>query len=282
MGLDEDSRWNEIIHLINEKDLDSALKSINNQEIHFLFKLVSLYKGEEDYFNLNKIINRVILINPDLKDFWLLKGETLEKLKKPEDAKLCYLRVLKINPGDDIALRRLSILEKKKQKKYKEEKPKQNLRKEFKSWFRQGNILRKKKKYKEAINCYDEELKKRPDNLGALINKGNSLLLLGRKEEAINLYDAVHNYDATMGNKWMRRALELIDRGILEGNSENIENKIDWIDEPAQLQSDEVKSDKINRLFKIVNNLLRKGKSRDALIILNKITKLNPDLIGAW
>ena len=67
-------------------------------------------------------------------------------------------------------------------------------------------------KYDEAIALFDRILAIDPDNLDALVAKGNALYALGKNEQAVSYYDKALEIDPNNSDAMSRRETALNDQ----------------------------------------------------------------------
>ena len=59
------------------------------------------------------------------------------------------------------------------------------------AWLLKGNLLKRLKKYDEAISCFDKVIQLEPNDISARMSKGDALKELRKYEEAISCFDEV-------------------------------------------------------------------------------------------
>ena len=165
--------WPKIIHyrinkMMGKANISYGIKQYN-RSIRYLDKIIEIDpKIKEAWLNKGyatvnsgreeeaiECYDKAIEIDPKYKEAWLNKGYAIDNLGREEEAIECYDKALEIDP---IYIR---------------------------AWFNKGYSLAKLGSQKEAIECYDKALEIDPKIKEAWINKGNILAKLGRQKEAI-------------------------------------------------------------------------------------------------
>jgi tetratricopeptide (TPR) repeat protein len=76
-------------------------------------------------------------------------------------------------------------------------------------WREKGRLFHATNDYKAALNCYNRAVELKPDYHIAWFSRGNALLDLGCKEEAIASYDKVNQFKPDDHEVWNNRGLAL-------------------------------------------------------------------------
>ena len=63
------------------------------------------------------------------------------------------------------------------------------------AWINKGRLLDDSGRHQEAVDCYDQALRRAPQDVVGWANRGNSLKALGRTEEALDSYRKALQYD---------------------------------------------------------------------------------------
>ncbi len=89
-------------------------------------------------------------------------------------------------------------------------------RKSAQAWAEEGAAYAVQKRHAEALRCFDEALKLKPDFVDVLLEKGNILVIEKRFPEALASYDEGLKYDKKNAALWFNRAVVLIQMGKLD------------------------------------------------------------------
>ncbi len=81
---------------------------------------------------------------------------------------------------------------------------------EAKTWLGKGDKFLKEAKYKEAILCFEEVLKKDPKNKWGWINKGLALAELKKPEDAMLCFEKATEMHPKSAQVWLRKGVALI------------------------------------------------------------------------
>ena len=164
---------------------------------------------DEDFMQSIACFDRALEIEPDHDNAWILKGISLNNLKRYDDAIACFDRALEIKPDFAIAWNNkgLSLLN---LKRYEEAIACYDRALEIKpdhviAWYNKGISLLNLKRYEEAIACYDRALEIKPDHVIAWYNKGNALDDLKRYDDAIACYDRALEIKPDHANAWYNK-----------------------------------------------------------------------------
>jgi tetratricopeptide (TPR) repeat protein len=77
------------------------------------------------------------------------------------------------------------------------------------AWYHLGYALHQLRRYRQALDAYDQALARDPKKGSAWSNKGHALLRLGRYEEAVEACDHALAIDQTAAEAWGTRAIAL-------------------------------------------------------------------------
>jgi tetratricopeptide (TPR) repeat protein len=164
-------------------DFAEAWREIGDITLHGLRK----YEEAISYYD------KVIELNPKDDNTTLMKGLALSYTanKKEEEAIKWYDKALKINPDNQQAMENKGVSLRKLGRMKEARACNKNAAKinpNVESLFFHGGIAFGEKKYEEAIEYYDEELKMYPVDRNILSMKGWTLVKLGRYEEAMQCF----------------------------------------------------------------------------------------------
>ena len=158
-----------------------AWREMGDITLHRLKK----YEEALDYYD------KVIELNPDDDDTMLMKGVALSYAGKEKEAIKWYDKALKINPYNHQAMENkgTSLIRLGKQEESKAcYMNAAKINPCIGNFFYHGSLALAERKYEEAIEYFDEELKMYPANRTTLSMKGWSLAKLGRYEEAMRCF----------------------------------------------------------------------------------------------
>ena len=116
------------------------------------------YLDERRYEKALKYFNRLVEVDYNNKDFWIVKGFCHVHLGDFQGSLECFDRAISIDPMDSIC------------------------------WLNKGNALASLGRFKGAIKCFDKALEFNPTDVSALNLKGLCLCDIGKYEEAIDCY----------------------------------------------------------------------------------------------
>jgi tetratricopeptide (TPR) repeat protein len=139
---------------------------IDHDNLEALFSKVLILYRMEKFDESLQAIERVIDLQPEHPDIYYYKGIILEKMERHREALEALEASYLIN-------------------------------KDTKSLSTKANVLSKLKRFKEALETYDEILRLDTSNLNALNGKGNILNDLERYKEALQHYDKALAIDPT-------------------------------------------------------------------------------------
>ncbi|CAD8115148.1 unnamed protein product [Paramecium primaurelia] len=197
---ENDNAWN---------NKGSALQNLNkNEEALMCYEIaISINPNYDNAWynkglalqNLNKneeaiqCYDKAISINPNYDYSWNNKGNALQNLNKNEEAIKYYDKAISINPKNDNALINKGLALSNLNQHYEAiqcyDKAISINPKNDNAWSNKGFSLIQLKRYKDAIDCYDKALSI-CINPSRLKRKADSLLELGKKEEAKQVYMA--------------------------------------------------------------------------------------------
>ncbi len=135
---------------------------------------------------------------------------------------------------------------------------------ESRVWLRKGYSFEGKRRYEEAIECYDKALAIIPDSADALGAKGWALVELERYEEAISYFEKALEIKPKVARFWNNMGVAFEDSG-------KIEEAIKFYDKAIEIRS--------NFMFPwqnkgcILNNM---GKYEEALSCFDRALKIKP------
>jgi len=135
---------------------------------------------------------------------WNLQGNLLTSSGKHNEAIECYNEAIKIDPND-------ITYQTNKSKAFKAA-TKTNTH-DAASWSAKGKDLLNKKKYDEAIWCYDEAIKLNPRNPSMWNNKGNSFFARGNYNDAIRCYAESNRLEPSYAEAWNNKGSAFAKQG---------------------------------------------------------------------
>jgi|GEM_PF-1387770 len=154
--------------------------------------------------------DRALQLNPNLYYAWHNRGTSLFNLVgRKEEALTSYDRALQLNPDDSQAWSirgdTLSSLGRNEQAIASYDRALQINPDAYEAWYFRGSALSDLGKNEEAISSYDRALQINPDLYYAWYNRGNGLHKLGRNEEAIASYDKALEIKPDYHKAWYNR-----------------------------------------------------------------------------
>ncbi len=154
-------------------------------------------------------VTRALALNPDDGLSWYNKGKILVDLDRLEEALTCYDRALKIDPRDTHALNNKGTCLLRLGDYYNANacfeqvtsiKPDHIF-----AWNNQGEALNKLKRFDMAIRCFEKALSLR-DYASPWCGKGESLLSLGKPEEALAAFTKALDHHYIYTDAWLGKA----------------------------------------------------------------------------
>jgi tetratricopeptide (TPR) repeat protein len=130
--------------------------------------------------------------------------------------------------------------------------------------------LRKLEQPKEALTCFDEALKLKPDDAEAWCSKGMALGQLGQPKEALTCFDEAVKLKHDFADAWRGKGMSLDDLG-------QSKEALACFDEAVNLKPDFAEAWYSKGLT--LGNL---GRHKEALACYDETIKLKPDLAEAW
>jgi tetratricopeptide (TPR) repeat protein len=143
------------------KDLLPLLSSL--AEYYFKQGNISYFKNH--YNEAVKLYDEALRYKPDNVNAWLNRGFALDELDQREEAIDSYNKALVYDPDNSNCL------------------------------YNRGVVLSKLDRHEEAVASYDRALNKKPDDCEAWTNRGCALDALNRNEEAIESYEKALEYE---------------------------------------------------------------------------------------
>lgn len=149
----------ETIQLIKSGSIDTVLEHVNPNNLDDMLAISDFFRYKCNYEIVNKIINKVLQINPHFLEAWHKKGILFINMVEYDQALTCFDKVLKMNPEYERA------------------------------WNNKGLILGRFEQFQDALKCFEKALQINPEFDCAWSNKGVTLGLLGRKQDAIECFN---------------------------------------------------------------------------------------------
>ena len=137
-------------------------------------------------------------------------------------------------------------------------------------WNDKGNSLFLLGRYQEALDAYGKALSIDPDRVNVSCNVGNMLGRLGRYQEALNTYDKALSIDPGSVCAWAGKGDILGNLGRNKDALEAYDNALSL--DPASVYAWTWKGATLNKLYKF----------QDALGAENKALSINPNYTNAW
>ncbi len=122
---------------------------------------------------------KAIELDPKDAYAWVNKGFALDELKRYEEAIEAYEKAIELDPKNDF------------------------------SWVSKGISLWQLKRYEEAIEAYEKAIELNPKNDFPWVNKGISLSELTRYEEAIEAYEKAIEINPKNAYAWINKGINL-------------------------------------------------------------------------
>jgi len=153
------------------------------------FALRGLGRFEEALDCFDKVIKK----DPANTEAWAGKGFVFDKLNRVAETVTCYDEALRLNPSHGWAKERRKALE----NEFGTRLPKRalQLNENAVGWYDKGNTLAVLGRFEDAIKCYDEAIRIEPSYAASWYSKGIALSELGIFEEAVRCYDEVIRID---------------------------------------------------------------------------------------
>jgi len=255
---------------------------------------VRLYPEEDKSGAYNKDIKE------DPRDLleWCLKGESLERQEKYEEAIICYDKAMELNPEDfDAPVKKGRLL------------ARQGRYTEAFGYYRDiienrapgsfqylclvralnelGQIMVSRGNYSEGAKCYDKVLEYNPENHHAWCNKGKLAAREGNFPEALEYFDRALEYAPSMWDYLIEKARVLEDSGdyvealkcydkLMERDPENKSRYEGFKEKAGAMAKDPSYCYSMGEKFS-------KGKEYDeAIKYFDKALKLKPEYADAW
>jgi tetratricopeptide (TPR) repeat protein len=136
----------------------------------------------------------------------------------------------------------------------------------LKKYLLKGNEHSYKKKYFEAIRCYDKALEINPNNVYAWSNKGTALDKLGMYEEAIRCYDKALEINPNNVYAWSNK-------GTAFSNLGKYQKAVEHYDKATELDPNDAYA--WNNKGNALANL---GKYEEAIRCYDKALEINPNM----
>ncbi|HEU5345230.1 MAG TPA: tetratricopeptide repeat protein [Ktedonobacterales bacterium] len=152
----------------------------------------------KDYDQALEICERMIALQPDRSEPWLLKGDVLIKRRSYREAAQAYARAMSLGVHSP-----------------------PNQQKVYNNY---GIALLYTGRYGEALAAFDQGERAVPGRAATAVNRGFVLVRLGRYHDALPYFDAAHQLDPTQMAPLTNSAFALVCLGRLQLAQEGIEN----------------------------------------------------------
>ena len=264
--------------LLREFGLEEELRRIEGKEVRSestlpsTLEYESLLQWAEDFLSSGNLgmaldyVNRALGIKKTSAGL-KLKARILGKMGRKEEAAELIGRVIEGNVEDDEAWFILGEL-------VEEESPedaeaayarclKFNPR-NIGCWLNRGNTLLSLGKYKEALLCYDRAIAIRDDLPTAWNNRGIALKHLGRYEDALRSYNMALKLDGNFKDAYLNKAILYFDLKRYE-EAHNFAKRVLEIDDKS-----------IPALLLLARVHIKRNMENEAKEILSKVLSLDP------
>jgi superkiller protein 3 len=221
-------------------------------------------------------------LDPGNDEVWCDKGNSLGCLSRYKEAIICFDKALKINPDNEMALfykqmalkavnqpgvenitEQLEQLDKE-----IEQRPNDNI-----PWKRKGILLLNAEdgeKLKEAVDFFDEAIRRDPKDDESYIYKGQMLFRLNRFEDALDCFD-----NALKINKY-NGIIYSLKMGALQALNQYEEAK------KCYAEGEKLFSSKDNEYLQQGKEHAENGRHGEAVNCFTKVIELNPGETEAW
>jgi tetratricopeptide (TPR) repeat protein len=225
-----------------------------------------------NYEQALRFFERAIAINENQAEVWTKRAIALQYLNRIGEAIEANQRAIALIKGNHL-LASNNFLSNSTQSKVESSpsipEPVINLD-DAETWFEKGNSLYLEGRYQEAIASYDNALKFKPDNHDAWCNRGSALGNLGRLEEAIASCDEALKIKPDDHETWGSRGVALFNLG-------RNEEAIASCDEALK-----IKPDYPEALMNRGSALFNLGRNEEAIASFDNALKIKPDFHYAW
>ena len=125
-------------------------------------------------------------------------------------------------------------------------------------------------KYHEEIECLNKAIKLNPSFIGALSNKGATLLLLGKYEKAIESFNNILEINSNEVSAWSNKGIAFDNLGRYEEAIESFNKAVEMNPKLAEVWSNKGLAQ---------GNL---GRYEEAIESFNKAVEINSNMVEAW
>ena len=168
-GVDfEAKNENEQIGGVTEMNKTFSTPAVQLSRVQQLNAMADESIEKEDYAEADKALSSALILEPDNQEILLKYGFVLMNLGHLSEAKKMYLRVIELNPSDDIAHVLLA------------------------------NILHKMNESEEAVHHHKIAIDLNKKSAPHAYNFANTLYDMGRKEEALTYYKRALELDSSL------------------------------------------------------------------------------------
>jgi protein O-mannosyl-transferase len=140
----------------------------------------------------------------------------------------------------------------------------------YKAWDDKGISLNSLGKFEEAIKCYDEAIKIKPDFSLSFYNKGNAYFYIGKNSEAIKFFDESIKLNPDDFEAWNNKGSAFIGLGEFDEAIKNFDKAI------------ELKYDYYEAWNNKGTSLYNLKKYEDAVQCYDEAIKIKEDYFQAW
>ena len=168
-GVDfEAKNENEQIGGVTEMNKTFSTPAVQLSRVQQLNAMADESIEKEDYAEADKALSSALILEPDNQEILLKYGFVLMNLGRLSEAQKMYLRVIELNPSDDIAHVLLA------------------------------NILHKMNESEEAVHHHKIAIDLNKKSAPHAYNFANTLYDMGRKEEALTYYKRALELDSSL------------------------------------------------------------------------------------
>ncbi|MCL1467220.1 CHAT domain-containing protein [Argonema galeatum] len=217
--------------------------------------------------------DKAIEIKSDDVWVWYARGNMLVKLERYEEAIVSYDKALEIDPNGIVWMSIGRALADVSYDKALEIKPDS-----YQAWFERGSSLFLQGRYEEAVSSFDKAIELKPNDHQCWKERGDALECLGFYQEAIANYDKAIELKPNDHQCWKERGDALERLGFYQEAIANYDKAIELI----ELHLND-KTDDMQQVFLARCNALKKaGRYEEAIINYDKLIEINPNSSNSW